>query len=514
MEYLHTHLLSVVIFFPMLSAVFAFFMSAQASRAYAIVIALIELLLALLLWHGFENQAIGMQFEETKELIYQIGVNYHVGIDGISLFLLLLNAIVVLLSVIYVKEHRKDFAICLLLLEGILMGVFSSLNVILFYTFWEVSLLPVLYLIGRFGRNNKVYSGMKFFLYTFLASLLMLLGILYIGYDYAQNYGAWSFNILDWYQLSFPKEVKIWLFLAFLAGIAVKIPLFPLHTWLPYAYSNAPTLGSVMLSALLSKMGTYALLRFLLPLFPNLSEMYLTPIAFLALCMIIYGGFLAYTQKDLKTLIAYSSFSHMGVVVLGIFSFNIEGISGAVFMMFAHGITAMGLFMLAGILEERTSSLEIARFGAIAKTAPIFATFFMVVLMANVGMPLSIGFVGEFLSLLGFFAVHPIFAIIAGTSIILSAIYMLSSYKNIFFGKLKAGSNQVSVFEDLNAREVGVLSVILALILILGIYPKLLLKPIEQGSNQLLEIMQIRATPLVGLLQENPKNKEATHVVK
>ncbi|GAA7682278.1 NADH-quinone oxidoreductase subunit M [Helicobacter pylori] len=510
MQFLHAHLLSVVIFFPMLSALLAFFMSDQASRAYAIVIALIELLLVLLLWHGFDIQTAGMQFEEMKELIYQIGVNYHVGVDGIALFLLLLNAIVVLLCVIYVKEHRKDFAICLLLLEGILMGVFSSLNMIFFYAFWEISLLPVLYLIGCFGRNHKIYSGMKFFLYTFLASLCMLLGILYIGHDYANNYGMMSFDISDWYQLNFSSEVKTWLFVAFLIGIAVKIPLFPLHTWLPYAYSNAPTLGSVMLSALLSKMGTYALLRFLLPLFPELSEIYLTPIAIVALCMIIYGGFLAYAQKDLKTLIAYSSFSHMGVVVLGVFSFNVEGISGAVFMMFAHGVIVMGLFLLAGILEERTSSLEIARFGSVAKSAPIFAAFFMIVLMANVGMPLSIGFVGEFLSLLGFFATYPLLAIIAGTSIILSAIYMLTSYKDVFFGNLKAGNNQISVFEDLNAREVGVLSVILALILILGIYPKILLKPIEQGSRQLLEVIEIRSLPFLGSL--DTKIKEVSYV--
>lgn len=510
MQFLHAHLLSVVIFFPMLSALLAFFMSDQASRAYAIVIALIELLLVLLLWHGFDIQTAGMQFEEMKELVYQIGVNYHVGVDGIALFLLLLNAIVVLLSVIYVKERRKDFAICLLLLEGILMGVFSSLNMIFFYAFWEISLLPVLYLIGRFSRNHKIYSGMKFFLYTFLASLCMLLGILYIGYDYANNYGMMSFDILDWYQLNFSSGVKTWLFVAFLIGIAVKIPLFPLHTWLPYAYSNAPTLGSVMLSALLSKMGTYALLRFLLPLFPELSEIYLTPIAIVALCMIIYGGFLAYAQKDLKTLIAYSSFSHMGVVVLGVFSFNVEGVSGAVFMMFAHGIIVMGLFLLAGILEERASSLEIARFGSIAKSAPVFAAFFMIVLMANVGMPLSIGFVGEFLSLLGFFATYPLLAIIAGTSIILSAIYMLTSYKDVFFGNLKAGNNQISVFEDLNAREVGVLSVILALILILGIYPKILLKPIEQGSKQLLEVIEIRSLPFLGSL--DTKIKEVSYV--
>ncbi|KMT67607.1 NADH:ubiquinone oxidoreductase subunit M [Helicobacter pylori] len=510
MQFLHAHLLSVVIFFPMLSALLAFFMSDQASRAYAIVIALIELLLVLLLWHGFDIQTAGMQFEEMKELIYQIGVNYHVGVDGIALFLLLLNAIVVLLCVIYVKEHRKDFAICLLLLEGILMGVFSSLNMIFFYAFWEISLLPVLYLIGRFGRNHKTYSGMKFFLYTFLASLCMLLCILYIGHDYANSYGMMSFDILDWYQLNFSSGVKTWLFVAFLIGIAVKIPLFPLHTWLPYAYSNAPTLGSVMLSALLSKMGTYALLRFLLPLFPELSEIYLTPIAIVALCMIIYGGFLAYAQKDLKTLIAYSSFSHMGVVVLGVFSFNVEGISGAVFMMFAHGVIVMGLFLLAGILEERASSLEIARFGSIAKSAPIFAAFFMIVLMANVGMPLSIGFVGEFLSLLGFFATYPLLAIIAGTSIILSAIYMLTSYKDVFFGNLKAGNNQISVFEDLNAREVGVLSVILALILILGIYPKVLLKPIEQGSRQLLEVIEIRSLPFLGSL--DTKIKEVSYV--
>ncbi|PAF42190.1 NADH-quinone oxidoreductase subunit M [Helicobacter sp. 11S03491-1] len=488
------YLLSIVIFFPALASIFVFIMDNNVAKPYGITIGLIELILVIALWMGFDYTNPSMQFENIFSLIPDYGINYHVGIDGISLFLLLLNGFIIFLATIYLNQpnDKNHLVVCLLLLESILMGVFSSLNMVLFYIFWEISLIPILYMIGAWGSGEKIYAALKFFLYTFVASLIMFIGILYFGYLYYIATGKWSFDILDWYHLVLPFNMQIWLFLAFFISIAVKIPIFPFHTWLPHAYGDAPTLGSVVLAAVLLKMGTYALVRFSLPLFPDASFALVIPVAILALFMVIYGGLLAFAQKDMKQVVAYSSISHMGVAVMGIFAINLEGIGGSVFAMVGHGIVSGALFMLVGMIYVRRRTRQISEFGGLATVMPNYATLFGIVMMANIGLPLTIGFVGEFFSLLGFFKAHPILTLLAGTSIILSAIYMLNLYKNVFFGLLSNVKNKT--LKDLCPRELSVMIPFVMAIIFFGIYPKPILSPIQNSTKQLLQIMNDRAT--------------------
>ncbi|PAF44289.1 NADH-quinone oxidoreductase subunit M [Helicobacter sp. 11S02596-1] len=494
------YLLSIVIFFPALASVFVFIMDNNVAKPYGITIGLIELILVVALWMGFDYTNEGMQFQNAFALIPTYGINYHVGIDGISLFLLVLNAFIIFLATIYLNQpnDKNHLVVCLLLLESILMGVFSSLNVVLFYIFWEISLIPILYMIGAWGTGEKIYAALKFFLYTFFASLIMFVGILYFGYLYFIASGEWSFDILDWYRLALPFDIQIWLFLAFFISVAVKIPIFPFHTWLPHAYGDAPTLGSVVLAAVLLKMGTYALVRFSLPLFPDASFALVIPVAILALFMVIYGGLLAFAQTDMKQVIAYSSISHMGVAVIGIFALNVLGIGGSVFAMVGHGIVSGALFMLVGMLYHRRKTRQIAEFGGLAGVMPNFATLFGIVMMANVGLPLTVGFVGEFFSLLGFFKTHPIITLLAGTSIIISAIYMLHLYKKVFFGSIQNPKNLA--LKDLCPREMSVMIPLVVVIIFLGIYPKPLLIPIQNSTQALIEIMNDRA------VREDTKN--------
>lgn len=487
------YLLTIIIFFPALASIFVFIMDNNVAKPYGITIGLIELILTIGLWMGFDYTNAGMQFENVFALIPQYGINYHVGVDGISLFLLLLNSFIIFLATIYLnqKNDKNHLVVCLLFLESILMGVFSSLNMVLFYIFWEVSLIPILYMIGAWGTGQKIYAALKFFLYTFAASLIMFVGILFFGYLYFISMGKWSFDVMDWYSLALPFNIQIWLFLAFFISVAVKIPIFPFHTWLPHAYGDAPTLGSVALAAVLLKMGTYALVRFSLPLFPDASFALMVPVAILALFMIIYGGMLAFAQTDMKQVIAYSSISHMGVTVIGIFAMNLEGIGGATFGMVGHGIIIGALFMLVGMLYSRTQTRKISDFGGLASIMPNYATFFGIAMMASVGLPLTVGFVGEFFSLLGFFKAHPILTLLAGTSIIISAIYMLNLYKKIFFGENKNLRNQN--LRDLHPREIIVMVAFSVGIIFLGIYPKPLLLPIQNSTEQILQIMNDRA---------------------
>lgn len=488
------YLLSIIIFFPLLAGLAVFALEDRVAKFFGASCATIELVLVLALWVGFDSGSSSVQFENLLMLIPAFGISYHIGVDGISLALILLNAIVILLSVLFLhgKSPASHFVACLLLLESILMGVFSAQNVVLFYVFWELSLLPILYMIGVWGSGEKLRAALQFFLYTFFASLIMLLGILYYGFLFFLHSKQFSFELADWLAMPLPASYQLWLFLAFFIAIAVKIPIIPFHAWLPHAYGNAPTLGSVVLSALLLKMGTYALVRFCLPLFPDASIELSLWILVLGLVMIIYGAMVAYAQTDMKQVVAYSSISHMGVVVLGIFSFTLIGISGAVFMMFAHGIVGAALFMLVGIFAARTGSREIGSIQGVARAAPVFCAIFGVVVMANVGLPLTIGFVGEFLSLLGIFATYPLIALLGGLTIILSAAYMLSLYKRLFFGK-EADEQKLAKFTDVNRREKLVLGIFSACIIALGIYPKPLLTLIDSGVKPVLETMAARA---------------------
>ena len=406
------YILTLLIFFPLLGALLAIGIK-ENLKTYAVVISALELALALLLWYSFDSKVDGFQFVTAFSMIDFFGVSYLVGVDGISLFLIILSALISLIGFIYLNEKHetKKLIIALLCLESIMIGVFCALDMILFYIFWELSLVPMLYIIGAWGSGSRIYAAVKFFLYTFLGSMLMLVGILFLAYYYFDVSGVWTFSLLEWYSISaIPHNLQLWLFIAFFAGLAVKVPMFPFHTWLPYAHGQAPTIGSIILAAVLLKMGTYGFVRFSLPLFPDASVALLIPIAILALIMVVYGAFVAFAQEDMKQVVAYSSISHMGVIMIGIFALNTEGLSGSVFFMLSHGIISGALFMLVGMIYERRHTKIIAEFGGIAKVMPNYAAIFGIMAMASAGLPLTMGFVGEFVSLRGFFQLSPIMA--------------------------------------------------------------------------------------------------------
>lgn len=487
------HILSILIFFPAVAALIGFMVSKESIRAYAIAVTAIEFMLSMILWYMFDGQNAGMQFMQMIELIPSYGINYLVAVDGISLFLVILTTFMTMISLIGLTEKRdlKNLVISVLFLEMTMVAVFLCLDAIVFYLFWELSLVPMLYIIGAWGGKLRIYASIKFFLYTFTGSLVMLVGMLYLGFVYYQTTGNWSFSILDWNMLLLPFDMQMWLFVAFFLGFAIKVPMVPFHTWLPYAHGQAPTIGSVILAAVLLKMGTYGFVRFSLPLFPDASAFFTIPIAILALIAIVYTAMVAYAQEDMKQVIAYSSVSHMGVIILGIFALNVEGIGGAIFLMISHGIVSGALFMLVGVIYDRRHTKMIAEFGGLASVMPRYATIFGIMLMASVGLPLTIGFVGEFLSLLGFFKVSPVITLIAGLTIILGAVYMLVLYKRSFFGPITNDENKK--LTDAKGRELVALVPLVALVAVLGIYPKPILDPVNKSVTQLVEVMKIKA---------------------
>jgi len=487
------HILSILIFFPALAAIVGFVVEKNAIRAYGITVTAIELVLSLVLWYNFDGNNPGMQFMEFLPLIASYGISYSVGIDGISLFLVIMTTLMTMIGIIGLTEKRdlKHLIITILFLEMTMIAVFLVLDAIVFYTFWELSLVPMFYIVGAWGGKLRIYSTIKFFLYTFTGSLVMLVGMLYLGYVYFQTTGNWSFNLQDWYMLQLPFDMQLWLFAAFFMGFAIKVPMFPFHTWLPYAHGQAPTIGSVILAAVLLKMGTYGFIRFSLPLFPDASVYFTYPMAILALIAIVYTAMIAYAQEDMKQVIAYSSVSHMGVIILGTFALNVEGIGGSIFLMISHGIVSGALFMLVGVIYDRRHTKMIKDFGGLALVMPKYATIFAVMLMASVGLPLTIGFVGEFLSLLGFFKVSPILTIIAGLTIIFGAVYMLVMYKKSFFGPCNNPENQK--LEDVKGRELVALIPLVALVVILGVYPKIILAPVDKSVTNLIELMHTKA---------------------
>lgn len=491
------HILSILIFFPAFAAFIGFLVNNDSIRMYGIVVTAIEFILSIILWVNFDSSIAGMQFAEVYPLIASYGINYIVGIDGISLFLVIMTTFMTMIALIGLTEKRdlKHMIITVLFLEMTMVGVFLALDAIIFYMFWELSLVPMLYIVGAWGGKLRIYAAIKFFLYTFIGSLIMLVGMLYLGYIYFQATGIWSFSILDWNMLVLPFDgllsMQSLLFIAFFCGFAIKVPMFPFHTWLPYAHGQAPTIGSVILAAVLLKMGTYGFVRFSLPLFPDASVYFTYPMAALALIAIVYTAMVAYAQEDMKQVIAYSSVSHMGVIILGIFALNVEGIGGSIFLMISHGIVSGALFMLVGVIYDRRHTKMIKDFGGLASVMPKYATIFGIMLMASVGLPLTIGFVGEFLSLLGFFKVSPILTIIAGLTIILGAVYMLVMYKKSFFGPLTNEKNKN--LEDVKGRELAALLPLVVLVVILGVYPKPILKPVDKSVSQLVEVMQIKA---------------------
>jgi NADH-quinone oxidoreductase subunit M len=487
------NILSVLVFFPAIAGLLGFVVNKDSARAYGITVAAIEFLLSLWLWFSFDSSNAGMQFVELIPLIPDMGIGYYVGVDGISLFIILMATLMTLIGMMSmsVTKNIKNMIITLLFLEMTMIGVFVALDAIIFYLFWELSLVPMLYIIGAWGGPLRIYASVKFFLYTFTGSLIMLVGMLFVAYIYHNLTGVWSFAITDWYSLVLPVNYQLWLFAAFFFGFAIKVPMFPFHTWLPYAHGQAPTIGSVILAAVLLKMGTYGFVRFSLPMFPDASVMMITPIAVLAIIMIIYTAMVAYAQKDIKQVIAYSSVSHMGIIMLGIFAMNAEGISGSVFQMLSHGIVSGALFMLVGVIYDRRHTKMMDEFGGLASVMPKYAVIFGIMLMASVGLPLTIGFVGEFLVLLGFYQVSPIMTILAGTSIIIGAIYMLAVYKKTFFGPVTNEANKT--LKDLDSKETWSLVPLVLIVIWLGVYPKPVLAPIDNSVKAMLSFMDEKA---------------------
>jgi len=457
MSTLNEYILTIVTFIPLVGALLLFLFPRRDRdiRIFALIISLLSFAASLHLPVRFAYHRAGFQFEQNIPWISSPNIHYHLGVDGISLWLVLLTTFLtplcVLISWKSIHDRVKEFFILLLMLETALIGVFVALDLFLFYFFWEASLIPMALLIGVYGHERRVYAAVKFFLYTMVASVFMLAAIIWLYV----HVGSFDFvDIQQWLRGGHTSAVlgaAPWLFLGFFVAFAVKVPLFPLHTWLPDAHVEAPTAGSVLLAGVLLKMGTYGLLRFNVGLFPEEARRHAPWIVALAIIGIIYGALVSMVQPSLKKLVAYSSVSHLGFVVLGIFSFTQAGVVGAVFVMLAHGVSTGALFMLTGIIHERRHTYEITEFGGLATPMPVFATFFMIIMLSSVGLPLLNGFVGEFLVLSGAFQANPLWGIMAATGVIWSACYLLWMYQRVFFGQVKAEVNRA--LPDMTAME-------------------------------------------------------------
>ena len=485
-------MISIVTFLPVLGAVVLFCVDRRRETAIkhlAFGVSLVTFLVSLGLYQGFRLDVPGPQFTEQTLWIGWLGVEYHVGVDGISLLLVLLttflSAVAILSSYSAITTSVKEYMICMLLLETGMIGVFVALDLVLFYVFWEGMLIPMYFLIGIWGGPRRIYATIKFFLYTMAGGVLMLVGIIALYFlSGSRPGGEYTFNLLKLIGLELPFQTQVWLFLAFAVAFAIKVPMFPFHTWLPDAHVEAPTAGSVILAGVLLKMGTYGFLRFALPLFPDATR-YFTPLfSWLAIVGILYGALVAMIQPDLKKLVAYSSVSHLGFVVLGIFALTVQGVEGAILQMVNHGLSTGALFLLVGMLYERRHTRLIQDFGGLARIIPVFTAAFLIVTLSSIGLPGLNGFVGEFLILVGTFRINALYAALAMLGIILAAVYMLWMFQRVMFGPVTEDANRR--LPDLTPREVAVLVPILVLIVWIGIYPQPLLRTTEASVNQLL----------------------------
>ncbi len=443
----------------------------------------------------------GMQFSAAVPWIESLGIYYRVGADGISLFLVLLTTFLSVL-VIYstfnsITEKVRGFYISYLLLQTGMLGVFVALDLFLFYVFWEAMLVPMYFLIGIWGGPRKIYATIKFVLFTMFGSLLMLVAILALYFFNQAETGKWSFNLFDFYQLGLPPNLQIWLFAAFALAFAIKVPMFPFHTWLPDAHVEAPTAGSVILAGVLLKMGTYGFLRFLFPIFPNATFQFIPLLSVLSIIGIIYGALMAMVQKDIKSLVAFSSVSHLGFVTLGLLAMNIQGWQGGMLQMLNHGISTGALFLLVGMIYERRHTRRIDDFGGLTKVVPVFAVFFMIITLSSIGLPGTNGFVGEFLILVGAFRSNPVYAAFATTGVILSAVYMLWMFQRVMFGEVKNQAN--AGLTDLTWAEKAVLAPLVVFVFWIGIYPNSFLRRMEGSLNNLLNQVNRRETVLRSL---------------
>jgi NADH-quinone oxidoreductase subunit M len=464
-------LLSLAIWLPIIGAVPVLALGSDRRdlvRWLSLAVAIAGFLVTLPLYTGFDRQFVGMQFVEIAPWIPRFNVQYFLGVDGISVLFILLNAFVTVLVVmagwVVVEEKVAQYMAAFLIMSGLMNGIFAAMDAVLFYVFFEASLIPMYLIIGVWGGPNRVYAAFKFFLYTLLGSLLMLVALFYL---FIQAEG--SFNLLDWHQLRLEMTPQILVFVAFLVAFAVKVPMWPVHTWLPDAHVEAPTGGSVVLAAIMLKLGAYGFIRFSLPILPDASH-YLAPLMIaLSLIAVVYIGFVALVQTDMKKLIAYSSISHMGFVTLGFFIFNQLGVEGALVQMISHGFVSAAMFLCVGVMYDRMHSRQIADYGGVANTMPKFAAFFMFFAMANSGLPATSGFVGEFMVILGAIKHNFWVGFAAATTLILGAAYTLWMYKRVVFGAVT--NDHVAALTDIGWREFLVLALLAVAVLAMGIYP-------------------------------------------
>ncbi len=526
MEWYQSHILTIVTFLPLLGALGLLFVNKDNTRVFiqgATAIAFVDFLLSLPLFFWYDAGRGGFQFTERLSWIPAIGVDYYVGIDGISLLLMLLTTflgvIAILSSWAAIKDRVKEYYIIMLALQTGMLGVFIALDFFLFYVFWEVMLVPMYFLIGIWGGPRKLYAAIKFFLYTLLGSVLMLLGILALYFYYPRvTGGAATFDITEFIRVLGPLrnpewlEMQKWVFLAFFVGFAIKVPMFPFHTWLPDAHVEAPTAGSVILAGVLLKMGTYGFVRFSLPMLPEATKYYLPWMLALAVIGIVYGALVAMVQKDWKKLVAYSSVSHLGFCMLGIFALNEAGIRGGVLQMINHGLSTGALFLLVGLIYERRHTRMIAEFGGLSKQMPVYATLFMIITMSSIGLPTLNGFIGEFTILVGAFTIPSgygftipgvnwfiggkFWAVAAVLGIVLGAAYMLWLYQRTMFGKLDNPEN--AKLQDLNGREILTLVPIVAVCFWIGLYPKPLFDILQRPVAELVQRLEAGDSGMAG----------------
>lgn len=517
------NLLSLMTFFPLVGMLVVLFLPREADRlikSVTLIVTIITFFISLpLAFDDVFKTSAAMHYTEFASWI-SIGeyfqMNYNVGVDGISLWLVLLTTFIMPIAILStwhaIDKHTKGFMALALLLETGMLGAFISLDLFLFYIFWELMLIPMYFMIGIWGGKNRIYASIKFFLFTAVGSLLMLVAIIYVYY-FSINAGVPfenGFSIAHFYSLDIPAHLQTWLFLAFAFSFAIKVPMFPVHTWLPDAHTEAPTAGSVILAAILLKMGTYGYVRFAIPLFPEATQTFTPLFATLCVIGIIYGALVAMMQDDVKKLVAYSSVSHLGFVMLGVFAMNLQGLSGGMLQMINHGISTGALFLIVGFIYERRHTRLIAEFGGIAKKMPIFATIFLIITFSSVGLPGTNGFVGEFLILLGAFESElRWYAVVATSGVILAAVYMLWMYQRVMVGKLKNPANEN--LKDLSAREIVVMLPLLLFVFWIGIYPNTFFDKMNPSLENLID--QVKNKQQVAMMVEEVEQSAVKVVI-
>ena len=486
-------ILSLIIFLPTVGALFVFLVRGDArivarnARMTALWTSLITFVLSLGIWIDFDTSTAAFQFVERADWIPILGASYHLGVDGISMLFVILSTFLTPLCILAswetIQTRVKEYMIAFLLLETFMVGMFCALDFVLFYIFFEGVLIPMFLIIGVWGGANRVYAAFKFFLYTLTGSVLMLVAIMVIYFD------AETTDIVELLKIGFDPDVQIWLWLAFFASFAVKVPMWPVHTWLPDAHVEAPTAGSVILAGVLLKMGAYGFLRFSLPMLPVASDFFAPLVFTLSIIAIIYTSLVALAQEDMKKLIAYSSVAHMGFVTIGIFTVRTQGVEGAIVQMLSHGVISAALFLCVGVVYDRLHSREIARYGGLVHRMPVYAAVFMVFMLGSVGLPGTSGFVGEFLVLVGAFQVNTWLALLATSGIVLGAAYMLYLYRRVIFGELT--KEDLKTMTDLSRREIAVFAPLVAATLWMGIWPEPFLDVVHASVANLIENYEV-----------------------